>query len=166
MNWLHTYLSSKVWKVIFKRWTMWAREAVVMVFANITPMKLPLLVVTEPGRNSPITSACWCVGWLSTDHAATKWCSGSSWPLADSNSAHFYKRQHGKLLYLMASLLSQQMVVSMGYHMPAVVHKEIDLVRRLPHSLCLCLGGSFSWSRTTAMISLPLVCHTQLCSGD
>lgn len=54
--------------------------------------------------------------------------------------AHFYKRQHGKLLYLMASLLSQQMVVSVGYHMPAVAHKEIDLVRRLPHSVCLCLG--------------------------
>lgn len=54
--------------------------------------------------------------------------------------ARFYKRQHGKLLYLMASLLSQQMVVSVGCDMPVMVHKETDLVRRLPHSVCLCLG--------------------------
>lgn len=54
--------------------------------------------------------------------------------------AHFYNRQYGKLFYLMASLLSQQMVVSVGCHMPVVVHKEIDLVRCLPHSVCLCLG--------------------------
>lgn len=54
--------------------------------------------------------------------------------------ARFYKRQHGKLFYLMASLLSQQMVVSVGCDMPVMVHKEINLVRRLPHFVCLCLG--------------------------
>lgn len=79
--------------------------------------------------------------------------------------AHFYNRQHDQLFYLMASLLSQQMMVSVGCHMPAMVHREIDLVRHLPHSVCLCLGV-LSADLGQLLIPLPLVCHTQLCSSD
>lgn len=162
MDWRHTYLSSKVWKVIFKRWTMWAREAVVMVFANIAPMKLPPLVVTESGKHSPITSACQCVGWLSTGHAAIRWCGEVHGPWPIPILAHFYiKATWQTLLSDGISSLS----ANSGFCGKS--HACCGPQGNWSASFCLSvLGGSFSWSRTTAVISLPLVCHTQLCSRD
>lgn len=103
-------------------------------------MKLPPLVVTEPDKNSPIRSACQCVGQLYTGLLLSDDVIEVHGPWLIPILAHFYERHHAKLFYLMASLLFQGMVVCVGCDMPVMVHKEIDVVRHLPHSVCLWLG--------------------------
>lgn len=136
-------------------------------WANITPMKLPLWVVTEPDKKQsskiilPVCRGSYTLAMLLPDDVMEV-----HGPWLISILAPFCERQQGKLFHLMAPLLSQWVVACVGCAMSIMVRKDIDVAMHLPCSACLQLKGSFSWSGTIAMKPLHLICLTQLCSRD